>query len=176
MHVVLEGIMQALQHTNQRIIIQTDCVVLVQDLQSPHMDQSKVGFLIKELKPRVLVDRELLLMKIGHCQNRAVDLLANFTRVNRRSNILFLQSPVCIWIVIPADSNPIAWVIKLPFLHKKRVKLRKMSLQTIREKLERENLMRLRSLSGGKTLREVKNAWEKASVQDSEIQGIMLTP
>lgn len=75
-----EGIIMALQWTFLPVIVETDCLEVVQLIQTKGIVLSEIMFLVKEVRDLCHGSREVALKKIHRNQNRVSHTLANRDR------------------------------------------------------------------------------------------------
>lgn len=83
----MEGLILALQWTMRPILIETDCVSLVNLLKEGNRDLSELANLVQEIKRLLSERREVLVTKIHRSQNGVSHLLANRARADSISGL-----------------------------------------------------------------------------------------
>jgi ribonuclease HI len=89
----MEGIALAVQWSQEPIIVETDCALVVSMVTSKDMDSSYLGHLVAEVKIQLASDRQIRIVKIPRTQNKASDALARFGRISDRTVVWLRSGP-----------------------------------------------------------------------------------
>jgi ribonuclease HI len=100
-----EGLALALNCCTQPIIFETDCLEIIKLLQNNHMDRSVNATIVEDVKT-LLKDRHTCITHVKRAQNISSHFLANFARMNGRTEVWLASGPegladTCKDIVIP---------------------------------------------------------------------------
>jgi hypothetical protein len=102
-HACREGVALALQWSTKPLVVELDCVGLVDAINKSSLDRSAFSFLIQEIKALVNSNRTISVVKVDRIQNRASDCLANFARQHSRTVTWVSSGPECLRKFLEAD-------------------------------------------------------------------------
>lgn len=77
-----EGINLALQWTLLPLIMESDCLVAINMIQSPGREMSQLAYLVRDIEELLVGDRVVSIQKVQRCQNNISHFLANRGRTN----------------------------------------------------------------------------------------------
>ena len=105
-HVLMQGMALALQHTELQVIVQSDSIEALSILSNENLSRSAYGHLVYEFKA-LMEEREFIPQKICRDQNRVADCLANYSHTKSCTAVWLQRGPPCIEDLLPVDCNPI---------------------------------------------------------------------
>ena len=89
----LEGLELAFQYSQLPIIIDTDCLQLVVAIQEGSLNRSSLMHIVSEIKSLSSRNRVCKFVKVDRLQVRVSHCLANFARVERRTELWMSSGP-----------------------------------------------------------------------------------
>lgn len=93
----MEGITLSLQWRDTLIILESECLELVNILKAKGEGQSKLASLVREIK--MLPQRKVCITHISPCQNIVSDCIANYARTEQQITVWLLAhviDPCCV--------------------------------------------------------------------------------